>query len=56
MVPSVRSPITMSGAALRYDSAAPMHGEHTDAVLADLGFAAEEIERLAADGVVGRHG
>jgi crotonobetainyl-CoA:carnitine CoA-transferase CaiB-like acyl-CoA transferase len=43
----------MSDAALRYDRAAPGLGEHTEAILSDLGFAADEIDRLAADGVVG---
>jgi formyl-CoA transferase len=30
----------------------PLHGEHTDEVLAEIGYHAEAIDRLHADGVV----
>jgi crotonobetainyl-CoA:carnitine CoA-transferase CaiB-like acyl-CoA transferase len=33
--------------------APPLHGEHTAAVLAEAGYGAAEIERLAKDGVIG---
>ena len=33
-------------------SAAPEHGQHTDEILAELGYSAEDIARLRRDGVV----
>ena len=36
----------------RYTTLQPLLGEHSRAVLGDLGFEAAEIERLVADGVV----
>jgi alpha-methylacyl-CoA racemase len=32
---------------------APLHGEHTDEVLAELGIAPDERARLRAEGVLG---
>ena len=53
-LPSVRTPIVMSETPLASDRAAPMLGEHTADVLAELGHDAAEIARLADDGVVVR--
>jgi formyl-CoA transferase len=36
----------------RVRSAAPEHGEHTDAVLAELGYSAAEVARFHRDGIV----
>lgn len=52
-VPSVRSPIKMSGSPLAYEHASPLLGEHTRTVLADLGYVEADIERLKEDGAIG---
>jgi crotonobetainyl-CoA:carnitine CoA-transferase CaiB-like acyl-CoA transferase len=44
-------PVTVAGATPRMDPV-PALGEHTDHVLADLGYSAERITRLRADGAV----
>jgi crotonobetainyl-CoA:carnitine CoA-transferase CaiB-like acyl-CoA transferase len=53
-VPSVRTPILMSETPPAYDRASPRLGEHTAEVLAELGFAPTDIDRLAATGVIVR--
>lgn len=53
-VPSVRSPIVMSGSPLVYERASPLLGQHTASVLGELGYSASEIGRLATSGVVGK--
>ncbi len=53
-LPSVRTPIVMSETPLVSDRASPMLGEHTAAILAELGYDAADIERLVGDGAVGR--
>ncbi len=53
-LPSVRTPIVMSGTPLTSDRAAPLLGEHTAEILAELGHDAADIDRLVSDGVVGR--
>ena len=52
-VPSVRTPIVMSGSPLAYGHAAPRLGEHTNAILAELGYDRGRIDRLRRDAVVG---
>jgi len=52
-VPSVRTPIVMDGSPLAYDRGSPQLGEHTAAILAELGYAAADVDRLAAAGVIG---
>jgi crotonobetainyl-CoA:carnitine CoA-transferase CaiB-like acyl-CoA transferase len=45
-------PFKMSGAKPRFRNQAPDQGAHTRDILADLGFAPDQIEALAAKGVV----
>ncbi len=51
--PSVRSPIVLDGVGVHGDHAAPRLGEHTDAVLGDLGLTKGEIGALRKKGVIG---
>jgi crotonobetainyl-CoA:carnitine CoA-transferase CaiB-like acyl-CoA transferase len=51
-IPSVRDPILMDGTPLRYENASPAHGEHTRAILSELGYPQSAIESLIATGVV----
>ena len=54
-IPSVRDPILMEATPLRYERASPAHGEHTRAILAELGYSGDAIGKLIAAGaVVGR--
>ena len=48
----VASPIHLEGAARASTLPPPLLGEHTAAVLGDLGFSADAIAALRADGVV----
>jgi crotonobetainyl-CoA:carnitine CoA-transferase CaiB-like acyl-CoA transferase len=50
--PLAPTPVDLSETPGRYRERAPMLGEHTDAILAELGYGAEDIGRLRADGVV----
>jgi formyl-CoA transferase len=52
-VPVVGSPVRFDGARADSDLPPPRLGQHTQDVLAALGLASEEIERLRAAGVVG---
>lgn len=51
-LPSVRSPILMEGSPLSYERASPRLGEHTDTVLAWLGYTESDMARLRAAHVV----
>ncbi len=48
------APIALSGTAYRARPGIAAHGEHTDELLAELGYDAATIERLVADGIVAR--
>lgn len=50
--PLAPTPVDLSETPGRYRERAPTLGEHTDAILAELGYRAEDIGRLRADGVV----
>jgi crotonobetainyl-CoA:carnitine CoA-transferase CaiB-like acyl-CoA transferase len=50
----VKNPIFFSGHALRTQLQAPQLGEHTAAVLAELGYSEAEIQRLEDTGIVRR--
>ena len=50
--PVTRAAISLSETPGAIESRAPMLGEHTDAILADLGYDAAAIAALRADGVV----
>jgi crotonobetainyl-CoA:carnitine CoA-transferase CaiB-like acyl-CoA transferase len=51
-VRSIANPIRMSSTPVCYRHAPPLLGEHTDAILAELGTTAEEISSLRAQAVV----
>lgn len=45
-------PVKLSDTPGRVRTAAPLLGQHCDAILAEVGFAEDEIEKLRSDGVV----
>ena len=51
-VPQVVSPIRLEVEPLVYHRAPPALGEHTDEVLAELGYSGDEVARLRAQGVI----
>jgi crotonobetainyl-CoA:carnitine CoA-transferase CaiB-like acyl-CoA transferase len=51
-VPQIGPPIAMSATPARIERPPPLLGEHTDQVLAALGYDAERIEALHAGGVI----
>ncbi|HEV8331906.1 MAG TPA: CaiB/BaiF CoA-transferase family protein [Steroidobacteraceae bacterium] len=51
-VPSVANPIRMSATPMRYESAPPLLGQHTQEVLGQLGIDERELQVLARDGVI----
>ena len=50
-VPWMRSPIRLSGDALDLGGA-PEYGEHTRAILANIGYKDHDIDRLVEAGVI----
>ncbi|MBT3536315.1 MAG: CoA transferase, partial [Rhodospirillaceae bacterium] len=48
----VGQPYQMSGSEIEMKSGTPGLGEHTDAVLSDLGYAAADISELRERGVI----
>ncbi|WP_447925714.1 CaiB/BaiF CoA transferase family protein [Georgenia muralis] len=48
----VLNPLSLDGARLPVRATAPLHGEHTEEILTDLGRSPEEVRRLVADRVV----
>jgi crotonobetainyl-CoA:carnitine CoA-transferase CaiB-like acyl-CoA transferase len=51
-VPGVANPIKMSATPMRYESAPPLLGQHTQEVLGGLGIDERELQALARDGVI----
>ena len=51
-VPQVAFPVKMSGTPARVETPPPELGEHTDAVLGELGYDASAISALRRDGVI----
>jgi len=49
-------PLSIDGERVRHASAPPVLGAHTAEVLVEAGFSQDDVERLAADGVVGLGG
>ncbi len=52
MVRSLATPIHMSASALSYRLHPPRLGEHSDEILAELGYSSAEVEELRADSVI----
>jgi crotonobetainyl-CoA:carnitine CoA-transferase CaiB-like acyl-CoA transferase len=50
---TIGAPLSISGADVRPRGPAPEIGEHTTAVLTELGLDEAELARLAEDGIVG---
>ncbi len=48
----VGQPFTLSRTPSRLVSGAPEYGEHTDAILAEFGYGADDIARFRANGTV----
>jgi crotonobetainyl-CoA:carnitine CoA-transferase CaiB-like acyl-CoA transferase len=50
--PSVANPIRLSATPIQYRAAPPLLGQHTHAVLQELGYASEDVARLRARKVI----
>ena len=50
---AIRNPIRSGGARPPLGNAPPSLGQHTEAVLSELGFDADDIRRLRHSGVIG---
>jgi formyl-CoA transferase len=48
----VGSPINFFGVEKKIRSATPDGGQHTDEIMADLGYSAQQVVQLKKDGVV----
>jgi crotonobetainyl-CoA:carnitine CoA-transferase CaiB-like acyl-CoA transferase len=51
-VPHIRTPIRMSASDVAVRVTAPKLGQHTDAILAGLGYSRSDIEALRGDRVI----
>jgi len=51
-VPQVKNPINFTDAAIEYDSAPPLLGQHSEEILHELGMNDAEIAKLRSNGVV----
>merc|ERR1711862_675734 len=51
-----RPPALFSATPQKIQGFAPLHGEHSEDVLSELGFTPDEIGRLAAEGVISTGG
>ena len=51
-VPSVASPLRLSASPVSYDRGPPLLGEHTDEVLSELGYSADQIKAMHEGRVV----
>ncbi|MFQ5341462.1 MAG: CoA transferase, partial [Anaerolineae bacterium] len=52
LVRSLGNPMNLSGTPVTYRRPAPMLGEHTEEILAELGYRVDDIEQLQNAGVV----
>ena len=52
IIKSLATPVHLSDTPLSYRRHPPRLGEHSDEVAAELGYAADEIAQLRADGVL----
>jgi crotonobetainyl-CoA:carnitine CoA-transferase CaiB-like acyl-CoA transferase len=51
-VPQVASPIRLGGASLPLADAPPLLGQHSEAILAEIGYAPADIAALRSAGVI----
>jgi crotonobetainyl-CoA:carnitine CoA-transferase CaiB-like acyl-CoA transferase len=51
-VPHIRTPVRMSASEVAVRETAPKLGQHTDQILAALGYASADIDTLRRDNVV----
>ena len=53
---TIAAPFHLHGADVAVRGRAPELGEHSREILAEVGYGADEIDRLVADGVIGHTG
>jgi crotonobetainyl-CoA:carnitine CoA-transferase CaiB-like acyl-CoA transferase len=51
-VPTIANPVRFAATPVRYASAPPALGQHTDEVLAELGFSSADVDALREDGAI----